>query len=230
MNRRLLAVSAAALLAAGCASVQKDLGMTGPTVDDLQVARLAPDQLGQVNRMRTQVSQADQQVSRAEVGVRDAHNELNAAQAQSKVVDQQISAINARIKASTEARDQQAEMHARGDLNAAQARQQIEQARLVSAKSQVELAKAQKTYAERNLTLARAQLENTKFEALKIANDPAAGKYKPADFQNAISKAEQSLSDAQRDVAAKQASYQAAFQSWQRVQQRLTAASRPPPG
>jgi len=233
MDRKLLAVSAAALLAAGCASMKRDMGIGGsgaPTVDDVQSARLPQDQLQKVQQMRTQVDQADMQVARAEVALRDANNELNAAQAQAKVVDQQINAIEARMKAARESRDDQSLEQAQQDLRAAQKRDEVEQARIQSAKAQVELAQTRRDLQQKQLALARDQLQQEKYQALVRANDPAADKYKPADFQKAIEANEKAISEAQRTLNAKQAAYQSSYQSWQRLQRQLTAASRPPPG
>lgn len=221
-----LPVLLGAMAAAACATT----GSEKASVDNSYVARLPQASLTQVDDARMDVLQAEDEVTRAKNMVTDAKNSLDAAKAEMKVVEQQQKAAEARLEAAQERNDIPATETAQQELSDLDRKEQVAQAQTDAANSRRDLARNELELAQKEQDLSQAELERTKYQALKAANSPDAKKYDASKFDDAVQKNQNEVADAQRQVQAQRAAYIQKRMAWREAEQRYEAAARPPPG
>ncbi len=232
MVRGMLVISMAALLVAGCSTMRNrsGIGGSGTTVQDSQLARLPPESMSRVDQDRMEVQRANDRIARAEAGIQDAKSQLSVAKSEKKGVENRSHTANKSLEAAEKAHNDAAAEASHKQIDELKPAIDAADQRVLLAQARLDAAQSRRALAERERTLAQAHLDQSKYQALTKANDPAAQKYKAPDFEKRISDAEGEQKKARVDLQQKEQYARSREQSWRSARQRVEASSQPPPG
>lgn len=224
--RKLLIPAAAVLAVAGCSGMKTS---NKTSVDEMQLARLPPSSLQDVDAWRLRNQQANDEVARREVDVRDAKRQVDVAKSEVNVAEAQRKRGDKQLEAANKARDEDAAGQARSEIQYAQQHERVAQAHVNMEKQQVNVQEAHKTLAEKEAELTKTRLNEAKYHALRDANDPYAAHYTQAAYDKNIMKAQNEIKDARMNVQRQEEEYAIARDQWQSSRDQLRASTPPAP-
>ena len=194
------------------------------TIDDVALARLPRGSLEPVNEQRLEVSRANDEMARADTRVHDAEAERDLAHDEQKVATASHDHAQQLIKMGQTERDAGKIDEGKRELDAVMARKAAADAHVAAAEARIDFARAEKAVARQRSDLAQLHLERSKYQALKIANDPVAAKFSDEQYAKAIANEENDLRDADLRVEKAREQFAARSQQWQAKQRRFEAA------
>ena len=203
-------------LLAGCASVGGTVGM-GPEVSAADVGRLSQDDLGPINAAQRQLQAAEQARNHAVLQEDDAKGQLAMAKPAIDAADADISGAQVGLENAQKTGDQSKIQEAARQVDLATTFRKERQARVDYLNHEVDLRASEVTAADRQIALARAQVERSKLVALEQAHNPAATKYDTGLFESAVDNARRAVDSAEQQVATARQSSSASFEGWQAV-------------
>ena len=218
--KRIFFVVASAVALAACSH----FGQSNEQVSQDQIARVPPKDLAGVNQARVTLAKAEDEVARQQLAVKSAKDEVDVANDEVKTVQAQIDELNSQIKKAEHDRNKTTLQRSQQQLKVANAQLDAAKARVTSAKSGVDLANANMAQTEAQRDLAKDQLENQQYLALKQSGDPEWKKVNANGILSRIDDDNKKIEQARLDVqhqkttaASNRAAWQAAVQNYQRM-------------
>lgn len=215
--RRIICVVVAALSLGACSHTKEE-------VSKEQIARVPPQGLASVNQARVNLAKAEDEVARQQLAVNSAKDDVTVADDEVKVAQAEIDKLNSEIKKAQNDRKHVALQRAQQQLKVANAKLDAANARHASAKAAVDLAKAKLAKSEAERDLAKDQLENEQYLALKQSGDPEWKKVNANGIALRIDEDKKKIESAKQEIAHQQtvasqsrAAWQAALQTYQRM-------------
>jgi colicin import membrane protein len=222
MRMRVLGGLAALAIAGACAhgSTRSD------TVSDEALARVPPDQMGNVNQARLDVSKAKDNLARENLGQEKAKRYLDVANNEVSIAKAQQDRDAAAQKAADYARNDQAATESQSAMGLARQREQVAAAHVKAAQELSSYSAARVSAAQKAVDLANARLEQAKFKAVQASGDPAAANIDGAAIAKRVEDTRVALEQERTKVAQAKASASAARTSWIALRDQLPADQR----
>ncbi len=218
-RRALAGVLGAVLLGlVGCSS-----GRSSTKVDEEWLARVPPEGMEAVHKARLTQNKAVDETTRAQVSLKDAKRELEAARYNEKAAKTQHGADEDALKAVRDTAQP-------NDI--AQAEQTLRESDLVLSAATAEVGFRERVVAtrealqrmrERELAVADAELAQTEYQALVRHGDVRAKELSGEDFANALKKARSEAWETQREVDALLQQQREAQAQWQQLDEQTRA-------
>jgi hypothetical protein len=210
--------SSALLILGGCSS-----GRASTKVDEKWLARVPDDQLEGVREAQITQRKANDEVTRADVALRDAERALEVAQRNEDAAKSRRKAREAGLDAA-KATGQGAEIsRAKAELQGADTGLAAAQAEVAYRKRALTTLESLKNLRGRELAVADAELAQTEYQALKQSGDVRAQQLSGAEFAGAVADARRKAEDAQRDVDANLRQEREARAQWQQLRSQAPA-------
>ncbi|RKH61730.1 hypothetical protein [Corallococcus llansteffanensis] len=213
-----LAMGASMVFLAGCGSSK------AARVDDKMMARVPEDQLGEVREAQQARTKAADNVTRAEVAVRDAERAADVSRRNGDAARSRMEAEQAAVKAA-EATGQS------GPIAQAQTRLQGAAAGRAAAEAEVawhlrktDTLKAEKGLRDAELKVADAELNQAQYKALERSGDVRAKDMSESEFLSAIADAKREVEDSRRRVDEQRRTEQDARAQWERLRSQTPQA------
>jgi hypothetical protein len=222
-NERTMAMLRKGVIGMGCLVVLVVAGCSHNRADSVSpqdLARIPPDQMAPVNQARMEVAKAQDEVSRRDLALKSAEQEVEVAKHEVNVAKTHIDQTQAILNKANFDRNSQVGQQAQRDLATYKAQLDAAQAHLKAAQAAAELARAHKKQADAERELAETRLHLAKALALRRSGDPA-GKNVNADSLRA--QVDDRLKDVERakaDVAKLQTEAEREHLAWQAATQR----------
>ncbi|NBD12407.1 MULTISPECIES: hypothetical protein [Corallococcus] len=206
-----LAMGASMVLLAGCG------GAKAARVDNSVMARIPEDQLGDVRDAQMARTQAADNVTRAEVAVRDAEREAEVARRNGDAADSRMEAEKAAVKAAEATGQQRPIAQARTRLQGAEAGRDAARAEVSWHDRKTDTLKAQKELRDAELKVADTQLNLTQYQALARSGDVRAKDLSESNYLSAVAAAKRDVESARHRVEEQKRVEQDARAEWQRL-------------
>ncbi len=200
-----------AVLGSGCGSTK------AAKVDDSWLARVPEDQLGDVRNAQSERRKAQDEVTRADVALKDAERARQVARSNAD-------ASKLRKKANETALEAAQATGQRADIERAKAELMNSETGVTAAEAQVnwrqqsiEALQAQKELREHELEVADARLNQAEYMALKKNGDVRAEKLSEADFAANLAEAQRRVEESRKRVDSQSREEQQARAQWERL-------------
>jgi len=191
-------------------------------VDESWLARVPPDQMNDVRQAQATLNQAEDQVTRAKVSEEDGKRELKVARKEEKAAKASRDAAQSAVKAARES--------GQGEDPNAQQRLEQADAQLAAAKAQVAwrervaaTRKSLRTMRERERDVAKAELEQTRYQTLQQSGDVRAEKLNGQEFARKVDEAKQKAQQTQQVVENDLKQQREARAEWQKLDSQVQA-------
>ena len=208
----------------GCASVMGCSAVHKATAPDSlsreQIARIPPDQMAPVNQARLDLSKAEDEAARRDLGVKSASQEVEVAKQDVKVGQTELDRTKALLNKANFDRNSQAGQQAQRDSAVYQAQLDAGQAHLKAANAALDLATAQKKESEGQRDLAKAKLDLAEATALKNSGDPEGRNVNVDTFRSKVDDRLKNVEKARSDIARLQSEADRERMAWQVADQR----------
>ncbi|MFP2896281.1 hypothetical protein [Corallococcus sp. 4LFB] len=192
-------------------------GAKAARVDDKMMARIPEDQLGEVRDAQLARTKAADNVTRAEVAVRDAERATEVARRNKEAAESRMEAEEAAVKAARATGQQSAIAQAKSKLEGAQAGRAAAEAEVAWHERKTETARAEKDLREAELKVADAQLNLAQYQALEQSGDVRAKEMSEANYLSAVADAKRGAEEARRQLGEQKRVEQDARAQWQRL-------------
>ena len=189
-----IAVAAALVALVACAHGRSR--EAAPTIADADLGRLAPEQMGAIERERQAVATARDELARARLRQQETQREVGLAKADGTAANAEAQRAAAEANVANQSREAAALQRAQQLQQTAALRKQAADAHLDWANKLAETRAAQVSVAEQQVALAQAQLELAKLRSLQASSIPAASKYDPNKFEERVRQARQAYDEA----------------------------------
>lgn len=206
-----LALGASMTFLAGCGSSK------AARVDDAMMARVPEDQLGAVRDAQLARTKAADNVTRAEVAVRDAERASEVARRNGDAAKSRMEAEKAAVKAAEATGQQSPIASAKIRLQGAEAGRVAADAEVAWHDRKTETAKAEKDLRAAELKVADSELNLAQFKALERSGDVRAKNMSEANFMSVVAETQREVEDARRRVDEQKRVEQDARAEWQRL-------------
>lgn len=184
MLRRVLVCVAwgLAVVGSGCAHN----AARAPEIKDEWVARVPQEQLQPLYQARHDFRASQDEVTRAEVAVRDADSAVSVRKTRLDAAGSRVKAAEQELKAAERTGDPNQIAQARSGLQQARQNETVAQADRKVAEEQRDVAQAQKQLAEARVKTEQARVEQAKYKVLQANNDTRVKDINPLEFDQAI--------------------------------------------
>ena len=206
-----LAMGASMVFLAGCGSSK------AARVDDAMMARVPEDQLGDVRDAQLARTKAADNVTRAEVAVRDAERAAEVARRNGDAAKSRVEAEQAGVKAAEATGQSSPITQARAKLMGAEAGLATAAAQVAWHDRKTETLKAEKNLRASELDMADAELNLAQFKALERTGDVRAKEMSEANYLSAVANARRDVEDSRRRVDEQKRVEQHARAQWERL-------------
>ncbi len=210
-RRTLLGMAAVALMGLSACGTAR----SSTEVEDAWLARVPREQLGGVEAARAEQRQAQDEVTRAEVAVRDAERELEVTRREADAARSRWEADKASLDAARARGQQEGIDRAQASLRTSEAELAAAQAQVDWRRKAVDAEKARRQLEERRVEVADAQLSLAEYQALRDSGDVRAQQLAEGDFHAALARAESRRADAERRVQSQAEQEQQARAQWE---------------
>ncbi len=218
-RRRVLAgvMMGAALSVAsvGCSSTRS------AKVDESWLARVPEGQLGDVREAQTQLRTAQDAVTRSDVALKDARQELEVAKRNEDAAKARRKAHDEALKAATATGQSSNIAQAQAELKSADSSMSAAQAQVRYREHAIKTMEAEKELRENELAVADAKLSQAEYEALKANQDVRAQELSEADFASATADAQRKVDESQRKLQSQRQQERQARATWQRMRNQV---------
>ncbi|RKH19669.1 hypothetical protein D7Y13_20890 [Corallococcus praedator] len=206
-----LAMGASMVFLAGCGSSK------AARVDDAMMARVPEDQLGDVRDAQLARTKAADNVTRAEVAVRDAERAAEVSRRNGDAAKSRVDAERAAVKAAEATGQSSPIAQARSQLQGAEAGRAAAEAQVAWHDRQIDTRKAEKDLRDAELNVADAELNLAQFKALERTGDVRTKDMSEANFMSAVANAKREVEDSLRKVDAQKRVEKDARAQWERL-------------
>ncbi len=214
-------ITALALSAGACAGGRAEHGMA--TVSDADYGRLQPGQTQPVDEARQQVTQARDELARAQLRLTDTQHEDELAKADQTAADSDKKRAEAETKIATDSNDPEQKARAHELTETAELHRRAADAHMTYAKKLIDSRKAAVDAAQKRFEVETAKVNLAKEKALQAAQIPAAGKYDMVAMTNRVMNAQRDYDDSARKAQTLDAEASSAQQTWRDLDQQLQA-------
>ncbi len=218
-----LGVAGTLLLLGGCASHHH----AGGKVDEAWVARVPPGQLGDVRQAQLTEEHAREQITRTKVARQDAEKALDVARRKETAAKSRNEAGALSLKAAKERGDAASIAQARSASCTTQHALTLAQAEAAWREDAVKTLKSLEDMRQRELDVARAQLQQAEYEAVNANEDVRARDLSAGDFSSAVAEARRRAADQQRQVDADLQRERQARSRWEQLRDQGYGGSGP---
>ena len=225
--RAVIGAIAVAGLASGCASKS---AKSSPEIKSEWVAPIPPEDMQPVTQARAEQTELQQQISRDEIELKDAKNELKATKTRQSAAKKSLDAENTMLKSAQSQGDQQLIDEAQARVNQAQLHHQVSEAAVTVGEERISAMEAALGLTKAQEKRQEVEVSQTEYTALKDQGDTRVQDIDPNAFNV-------SLQQRDADIAAQQAklnqaqsdSLRTAQKSWQTLNDQLEASASPQP-
>lgn len=222
-------VAAAVVLAlAACGGSRKQQASRPVTVSDSDYGRLAAGQTDIVDQARTDLARARDELARTKLRQTEAAQATSLAQADAGVAQAELQRAAARTKMAQESNDPTELSLASNMTESAKLREATAQARLDYAQKLQSARAAEVAAAEKNVAYQEMRVEQSKLQALQMAQVPAAAKYDGAQLDGRLAASRKELDEASAAARAAVQQSMTAEQRWLELNRQLQARSGGP--
>lgn len=225
MGKRLTlgASAVAAALLFGCSHTQE---AKAPNINEDWLSRVPPGEMAPVERSRANLRSAQDDLNRAEAGVRDAENQESIAKSEKDTADNRVETAQKALKAARNTGDESRINEAQSNLTVMEAERTAAESKVEWASANVDAAKSRKDLAEARVRTQEAKVNQAEYEALARTNDTRVQKYSPAQFQAEVDMREREETQYQQKIRDTDMRATAARDRWNDARQRLEASRR----